>query len=34
MSDNAREKYEDDEIIKLQRAAQCRKAKGAEILPV
>lgn len=34
MPDNARKKYEDDEIIKLQRAAQCRKAKSAEILPV
>ncbi|MND79915.1 hypothetical protein D3C80_716730 [compost metagenome] len=34
MSDNAREKYEDDKIIKLQRAAKGRKAERAEILPI
>ncbi len=34
MPDHTRKEYEDDEIVKLQRAAKGRKAKGAEILPV
>ncbi|GEM_PF-4812922 len=34
MADDAGEEHEDDEIIKLQRAAKGRKAERAEILPV
>src|SRR5690606_33646854 len=34
MADDARKEHEDDEIIKLQRAAKGRQAERAEILPV
>ncbi len=34
MADDAGKEHEDDEIIKLQRAAKGRKAERAEILPV